>query len=491
MDFVQFDPAAAVVHWGRYRPKAPALVCNGQEISYAALDAATAEIAESLRDFAVEERIAVLSKSKIELLKLIIGVRRTDRPVIVLNPTLPREALLTNLRDSRAGALLHTEHEDAENLKNEVQANSQPGRVGSLSVESAASAVWAIIFSSGSTGTPKGIERDRHSIVVETLGWCLELGLNRHTSFYVGRPLFYTGGFVLALSTLLAGGTVVLGECDDTDARAAWSDYQNNAAQRKLDWAFFVPDQIRQFMRFADASDATKLLAADQVLVMGALISGDEKIRARATLRSQIVESWGNSESLGTVTDPEDLDRRPKSVGRPFLNDRLFIVDESGNTLPPGQTGRLAGGREAGFLAYSGRPVETARTFKNDLIVSEDLGYMDEAGYFYVLGRVQDAVLIGNRTVLLTEIENDLRAIEYVEDCCVVALPAEAHGVELTCLVVSVSDDTGHIEKIEVKIRSRLQREAPVSTRVVWAKTLPRTASGKTDKLAVARILSL
>jgi len=194
--------------------------------------------------------------------------------------------------------------------------------------------------------------------------------------------------------------------------------------------------------------------------------------------------------AIRSRSDPEALDRRPDSVGRPFLNDRLFVVDESGNILPPGQTGRLAGGREAGFLSYSGRPVETAKAFKNDLIVSEDLGYTDEAGYFYVLGRVQDAVLMGNRTVLLTDIETDLRAFEDLKECCVLVLPAEAHGVELTCLAVANSGDTGRVEAIDAKIRARLQHETPSAIRVVWAKTLPRTASGKVDKLAVARLLS-
>ena len=62
---------------------------------------------------------------------------------------------------------------------------------------------------------------------------------------------------------------------------------------------------------------------------MGAPISGNEKRAARVALRSNIVESWGNSESLGTITEPNDLDSRPDSVGRPFLTDELLVVDDS------------------------------------------------------------------------------------------------------------------------------------------------------------------
>ena len=75
-------------------------------------------------------------------------------------------------------------------------------------------------------------------------------------------------------------------------------------------------------------------------------------------------------------------------------------MDDEGKPLPPGTVGRIAGGKEAGFQAYAGRPIETARAFHDDLILSDDRGYLDEDGYFYVRGRVQDAVIIGDRTIL-------------------------------------------------------------------------------------------
>ena len=57
-------------------------------------------------------------------------------------------------------------------------------------------------------------------MVTELTGWCLELGLRRKSTFYIGRPVFYTGGLVLALSTMMAGGTVIVddyGKNDDND----------------------------------------------------------------------------------------------------------------------------------------------------------------------------------------------------------------------------------------------------------------------------------
>src|SRR5207248_99335 len=76
---------------------------------------------------------------------------------------------------------------------------------------------WGIVFSSGTTGPSKAIERNHYSMVTEHLGWCLELQLRRRTPFYIGRPVFYTGGLVLALSTLTVCGCVIVDDFADNE----------------------------------------------------------------------------------------------------------------------------------------------------------------------------------------------------------------------------------------------------------------------------------
>ena len=214
---------------------------------------------------------------------------------------------------------------------------------------------WGVVFSSGSTGTPKGVERDHSSMVTETIHWCLELPLTRHSLFYIGRPLFYTGGLVLLLATLFAGSDRYCKRLLQRQRRRrSMADYQAVLLEHDVEWAFFVPAQLRAFTAVTPATPRH----SRTILVMGAPISGDEKLAARRILGSQIVESWGNSESLGTITEPEDLDVRPNSIGRPFLTDELSVVDPDNLPAPcaTGQMGRIAGSDTADLQA-----IRTAR----------------------------------------------------------------------------------------------------------------------------------
>ena len=133
---------------------------------------------------------------------------------------------------------------------------------------------------------------------------------------------------------------------------------------------------------------------SETILSMGASISGEEKIKASHVLRSKVVESWGNSESLGTITEPDDLQTRPNSIGRPFLTDELYVLIEDQKMAKPGETGRLAGSEVEGFLKYSKRPKETCLVKRSGMIISDDMGYTDTDGYFYILGRLQDCVVL-------------------------------------------------------------------------------------------------
>ncbi|GAI84575.1 unnamed protein product, partial [marine sediment metagenome] len=154
------------------------------------------------------------------------------------------------------------------------------------------------------------------------------------------------------------------------------------------------------------------------ILVMGAPISGEEKKKVYEFLKSPIVESWGNSEGLGTITDKEDLFVRPNSIGRPFLTEKLCVVSDDLVECAPKQRGRLAGSEETMFVEYANRPDATNQVKKNNLILSDDIGYIDEENYFYILGRDQETFIVNGQTVFLTDIEENLRnKIGIIESC--------------------------------------------------------------------------
>jgi len=489
---IQFGIAEAVGHWGQYRGTHAAVIANGRRVSFAELDQLVNRVTSAVV-VTPHDRLAVAARSKLTLLAMILGVVRARRTVIVVNPALSVESLRTNVNEARAECLFHddgsaTLAEAVTNgsaiLRCRAREDAPDERRLRVVREIAPPEIWGVLFSSGTTGTPKGIERGYYSVATELIGWCLELGLTKGTTFYIGRPIYYTGGLVLALSTLLVGGCVVLDDySNDSDFDEIWNDYAAVAADTQLSWAFVVPDQLRSFTAHARLA-RNGFRRAESVLLMGGLVSGAEKLAAREALGSQIVESWGNTESLGTITSPEDLDTRPDSIGRPFLTDQMCIVDDSGHTLPPGQVGRLAGDQEAGFDAYCSRPIDTERVKRNDLIISDDIGYCDNDGYFYILGRVQDSVVHGGQTYLVSQIETALQESDNIRACAIVVTRRSADESPLLVAFIVAAPE---VSLRDVEGMVRLKADPLIVAHVKIVTDLPRVGAGKVDRVELTR----
>lgn len=498
---MQFGVSETVAHWGKYRPDAPSVYHNGQVTTFRELNGLIniicGQIVKSNLD---SERVAVAVKSKFELLITIISVLRSGKSAVVLNIGLPNETIRINIRDANVSCLIHdSAHEKIKELLPALE-EGQTINISQIFKHSLSNETtsafhnrepgdeWGVLFSSGTTGPPKGIIRDHNSIVTELLGWCLELGLSRQTTFYIGRPIYYTGGLVLALSTLLVAGQLVLNDLtNDNDYLEVWNDYQSFCKSYQLSWVFLIPDQIRAFIRIAEKMGES-LVGAEMILTMGGPISGVEKLTASHILSSGIVESWGNSESLGTITEPEDLVTRPNSIGRPFIADELYIIDDDCKSVGPFQYGRIAGNEEAGFAEYCNRPEATSRAKQSNLIISEDIGYTDEDGYFYVCGREQDCVVVNGETLFLSGIEARLREHKSIQECSVVANVLNEVSVELVVAVVLTPGSAIGGPELLFQANNILDHNETLS-RLLFIESMPRLPSGKVDKIQLANLV--
>ena len=491
---LMFELLDCIEFWARHRGDSLAVSSTTCSLSYRELLGTLDHLCSSLGS-ADSNRIAVLASAKLATAVGVLSTSRCGCSSVVLNPHLQPELIKTCIEKTEPEAILVAqENEQAWKAvigRYETMAALRCVQFSTSSVqqdvpqrqrrELQPSREWAVLYSSGSTGTPKGIERNFESMHTEFLGWCLELGLGTHSRFYVGRPVFYSGGLALTMSTLLAGGCVVLNEVVEETAEALVNDIVSTARSGPLDWAFLVPDQVRLLLQ----SDATRRLAGclKGVLVMGASISGREKQCLATLLRCAVRESWGNSESLGTITDDEMLWECPNSIGRPFLGDRMCVVDEADNECPTEAVGRLAGDQLAGFTRYTAEPHDTADTKRNDLIISEDLGWCDSKGRFFIGGRVQEHVRVGDQDVFLPQLEEDLRAHGLVVAFCL------THRTTNGLVEIGLVFESGTTTESQVRACVD-QVSTPLSiAKITEVQALPRTASGKVDRAGASSLL--
>jgi acyl-coenzyme A synthetase/AMP-(fatty) acid ligase len=499
---MQFGVSESLAHWGKYRPNAVAVCHNGKVTTYGELNSIINDISYHINqtDFS-GERVGICIKSKFVFLISLVGILRVGKSAVLLNTGLPDDALPVNIKDADVKSFIHDD-----TFSDRIIALTKGGKnVRCLNIKRMTKHYpnkrspeyeirkpedeWGVLYSSGTTGIPKGIERDHNSIITELLGWCLEMGLNRETIFYIGRPIYYTGGLVLSLSTLITCGQLILNDFkNDNDPNEVWNDYQAILSEISLSWAFFVPDQIRAFTTIAEKLN-TIPKAARGILTMGAPISGQEKVKASKLLNCDIIESWGNSESLGTITDPDDIKTRPTSIGRPFLTDELYIVDENCNQITqPDTLGRIAGSEEAGFCKYCNRPDATSRVKQNDLIISEDIGYVDKDNYFYIKGRQQDCIVKNDETLFKSDIEGKLRRIKSVAECSIATKDINDTSFELVAVVVPSDTHSANKNDFLDELNAALTPNEQLND-VLLIKSMPRTSSGKIDKTAIDKLV--
>jgi acyl-coenzyme A synthetase/AMP-(fatty) acid ligase len=475
----------AIEHWARYAPNKVALTVGQRRYNFKSLYDRAISIGLHVSEYRTDGRVAVGTEDKFEYLACLMGLHLARIPIVILNPHDSKEALNVHLTDVQPFAvignigLLNTIDEETSRLLKEINILQIPTIINGKLSAKANGQEWGVLFSSGSTGISKAIVYDHMAMTSELLAWCLELGIRRETRFYVGRPIHYTGGLVLTLATLLVGGEVIMPDPkDDGDFEAIWNHYQNNLKANPFDFAFFVPDQIRTFTRIDEEP-----LGGPTILTMGAPISGGDKMAASHKLRSPVIESWGNSEGLGTITDKTDLINRPDSIGRPFLTEKVCVVTDALTECDIGQKGRLAGSQETMFTEYANRPDATDRVKKNNLVLSDDIGYMDKDHYFHIFGRDQESFIIDGKMIFISDMEDKVRRLSGISEACVVAVVANgAPGFH--ALIVPNGDILDGVIanavniSLEVKINS-----------VVFVKVLPRLPSGKIDRLAATKLV--
>ena len=210
-------------------------------------------------------------------------------------------------------------------------------------------------------------------------------------------------------------------------------------------------------------------------------------------IRTLSVDRLGRK--LGRVT-PEELDRRPSSVGKAIPNCEVFILDDEGREVAPGQSGELVIRGSNVMRGYWNAPKLTNETYKDGIMAGEcllysgDLFRQDEDGYLYFLGRKDDMIKCRGERVSPKEVENALCEMRGVLEVAVVGVPDEVLGSAVKAFVVP---DPGAVitERDVQKFAKENLEPIMVPKYVEFANDLPRTANGKVDKKELKKRIAI
>jgi len=184
---------------------------------------------------------------------------------------------------------------------------------------------------------------------------------------------------------------------------------------------------------------------------------------------------------------PEELSRRPESVGIAMPNCEVFVVNEKGEEVGPGEVGELVVRGSNVMQGYWNAPEETARTFRpgryrgETLLYTGDLFKKDEEGFLYFVARKDDLIKTKGERVSPKEIENAISEIEGVAEVAVIGVPDDVLGQAIKAFVVP-RDGIGLDEDRIKRYCTENLEPFMVPKYIEFNKYLPKSPSGKIDK---------
>ncbi len=195
----------------------------------------------------------------------------------------------------------------------------------------------------------------------------------------------------------------------------------------------------------------------------------------------KLVEGYGLTES-SPVTHANflwDNERVKGSIGVPWPDTDAKIVSLStGETLPPGEIGELAVKGPQVMKGYWNRPEETEQALKDGWLMTGDLGYMDENGYFYIVDRKKDMIIAGGYNIYPREVEEVLYEHPAVKEAVVAGVPDPYRGETVKAYIVLKEGQRVTEEELD-RFARKLLAAYKVPRIYEFRDELPKTAVGK------------
>jgi len=338
---------------------------------------------------------------------------------------------------------------------------------------------WVICYTGGTTGLPKGALLTHRSITWNAINTNTSWGLTPDDVAILNAPLFHTGGLNVFTAPLVhSGGTSIV--CRTFDCDQVYDLLRDTG----VTLFFGVPTMfiaLQQHPRWADA-DFSRLK-----LVISGGAPCPPPVFERFWARGVDFKTGYGLTEAGPNTfwlPPKDVRRKPGAVGFPLMHIDVKLVTHDGRECQPGEVGELLIRGPHVCAGYWNRPEETARLILDGWLYTGDLARCDAEGYYSIVGRLKDVIISGGENIYPAEVENVLAAHPAVAEVALIGVLDNAWGEVGCAVVVAHPGATLAATDLLEFARERLARYK-IPKRVVFAGSLPRTAAGKIDKLAL------
>jgi acyl-CoA synthetase (AMP-forming)/AMP-acid ligase II len=333
-----------------------------------------------------------------------------------------------------------------------------------------------VILSSGTTGTPKGtkrsIDRDKAKAgMAANMAVIDRIPVRAGHTTLISAPLFHTWGLTNFLVCSLMSSPMVLRERFDP------VDVVETLSRERVQAYVAVPAMLQRILEVPE--DVRRKHPAPNLLVTalsGSALPGGLATRWMDAYGDNLYSLYGSTEVAAVaIAGPEDLRAAPDTAGPPVPAVDLKLLDDDGNEVKQGETGRIFVRSGMLFDGYTGGG---SKEVIDGYMNTGDLGHLDDAGRLYVDGREDDMIVSGGENVYPQEVEEVIHSHDAVADAVVFGVPDAEFGQRLVAMVVAVEGVSPTEDEIKDWVRSNLARYK-VPREVQFRDELPRNTTGK------------
>lgn len=502
----------------RRYPNKLAVVCRDHRLTYAQLEDAANDWASRLQRAGVSrgDRVAIYLPNSVEAIIGIFGILKAGGVFVAVNRAAKLEklgfilkhcgarVLITNARVFDQGVKkVETRRLDDAPMFGEFLFTKTPCRSLAAQFRRQTFAVSGIppaitpavterseldlaclIYTSGTTGEPKGVMCGHSNVVFITRAIAEYLKHTERDVVLSVLPLSFSYGLYQLLTTVCVGGTLVLEESFAFPAAVLQQMVREQVtgfAGVPTIYSIILGMDLREFdlSRLRYLTNAAAGLSVEHVKRLRQLFPNTE-----------LYLMHGLTEVARTMyLPPDQADRRPASSGIAVPGTELWIEDESGRRLGPGEVGELVVRGPHVMRGYWADPKGTAQRFRpgpspgERICYSGDLFRTDAEGFFYFVSRKDDIIKCRGEKVAPQEVENVLCSMPGIQDAAVVGVPDPLLGQAVKAFVVA-ADSGLTAAKVMAYCQARLE-PVMVPQKVEFRRELTKTDNGKIRRFAL------
>lgn len=340
----------------------------------------------------------------------------------------------------------------------------------------------AMMFTSGTTGKPKPVMHTHYSLNNTAIGNGMSYFVQKNDNYLFFLPLYHSGTMFLWAPFYATGATgTILRDLKDPK----WI-IEAIAEEKCTDMLFVVPIAIG----ILNAIEKGQIKLSDydlsnwKSMEIGAQpVPFDVMKKLVETLPCKVSNIYGITEGGGGGTFnlyPEDVLRKPGSIGKPTFGVEGKLVDFEGKEVGPGEVGELIFTTKRMMKGYHNNPEMTASTLKDGWLYTGDLLQTDEEGFFYIVDRKKDMITSGGENIFPVEIEDALMECPKIDDVACIGYPDD-RLVEIVMAIVQVKEGQTMTEEEVIEFAKTKIATYKLPRKVVFD-TVMRNPTGKLMK---------